>query len=51
MLMMEGDNEVQVAKEIDFCTMGMFIIGKRGYFNVFMHLSTPPHRCLLHAKP
>lgn len=48
---MEDENEVQVAKEIDFCTMGMFIIGKRGYFNVFMYASTALHRCIFHAKP
>jgi hypothetical protein len=29
---MEGNQEISASQEIDFCTMGMFIVGKHGFF-------------------
>lgn len=52
--MMESENEVQSAKEIDFCTMGMFIIGERlleSFYACFQSSSSPlPFSCQALAR-
>lgn len=47
---MEDEDEAQTTQKIDFCTMGMFIIGEIGFHAHFMPILQLFHRCLLHAK-
>lgn len=51
---MEDEDDVQFTQEIDFCTMGMFIIGKKetlSYMYFFICCLTVFSPLPSHAKP